>query len=410
MVKRAGRFGSTVCDLNAESHVPMIMWVLAFVLGGLAAGYSLPWQVSLGACGALAWLAAVDVVPAACVLYFAASCAIATSGPRPRTGPGFGVRADSAALGERLRLRASRAIDSAFVLDAPIARALLVADQSEIPRDVKRAYADAGIVHMLAISGLHVSIVAASLVLLLGIVRVPGRIGSFIAAAAIMGYVFILGFPAPALRSAVMVCIATASHACQRHSSRWSILALGGIVPLVKPETVLDVGYQLSMAGMAAVVAAGAVAKRAPVARLAGWRRGVAQSLIVSGIATLVTAPLVACWFGRLSVVAPLTNLAADPVIAVVQPMLFLALVLAPWPAAARFVALAAHPLLVAFEAIARFAASLPYAAVAVTVSPIGVLLSMVAAVSVVVACTTRFPGRAIATAACTTCLTVWLA
>lgn len=388
----------------------MIMWVLVFVLGGLAAGYTLPWQVSLGVCGALAWLAATDLVPAACVLYFAASCAIAASGPKPQAGPGFAVKADSTELGERLRLRASRAIDSAFALDAPIARALLVADQSEIPRDVKRAYADAGIVHMLAISGLHVSIVAASLVLLLGIVRVPGRIGSFITAATIMGYVFILGFPAPALRSAVMVCIATASHACQRHSSRWSILALGGIVPLVKPETVLDVGYQLSMAGMAAVIAAGAVVKREPIARLAGWRRGVVQSLVVSGVATLVTAPLVACWFGRLSLVAPLTNLAADPVIAIVQPMLFLALVLAPWPAAARFVALAAHPLLVTFEAIARFAASLPYAAVAVSMSPLGILLSMVAAAGIVVACTSRFPGRSMTVAACATCLTVWLA
>jgi competence protein ComEC len=399
-----------MCDLNAESHVPMIMWVLAFVLGGLAAGYTLPWQLALGACGALAWLAAADFIPTACVLYFAASCAIAGSGPRPNTGPGFAVKADSTELGEKLRLRASRAIDSAFALDAPIAKALLVADQSEIPRDVKRAYADAGIVHMLAISGLHVSIVAASLLLLLGIVRVPGRIGSFITAATIMGYVFMLGFPAPALRSAVMVCIATASHACQRHSSRWSILALGGIVPLVKPETVLDVGYQLSMAGMAAVIAAGAVSKRGRIAQLSGWQRKVVQSLVVSGIATLVTAPLVACWFGRLSLIAPLTNLAADPVIAVVQPILFLALVLAPWPAAARFVALAAHPLLIAFEAIARFAASLPYAAVAVTISPIGVLLSMIAAVAVVVACTSRFPGRSAAIAACATCLTVWLA
>lgn len=399
-----------MCDPDAESRVPMIMWVLAFVLAGLGAGYSLPWQLSLGVCGALAWLAAVDVVPTACVLYFAASCAIATAGPRPSTGPGFPVKADSTELAEKLRLRASRAIDSAFTLDAPIAKALLVADQGEIPRDVKRMYADAGIVHMLAISGLHVSIVAASLMLLLGIMRVPGRVGSFITAATVLGYVFMLGFPAPALRSAVMVCVATASHACQRHSSRWSILALGGIVPLVKPETALDVGYQLSMAGMAAVIAAGAVTKRGRVARLSGWRRGVAQSLLVSGVATLVTAPLVACWFGRLSLIAPVTNLAADPVIAVVQPILFLALVLAPFPGAARFVALAAHPLLVTFEAIARFAASLPYAAVAVTMSPVGILLSMIAAGAMVIACTSRFPRRSMTVAACATCLTVWLA
>jgi competence protein ComEC len=390
--------------------VPLILWVFAFIAGGLFTGYSLPWQVALGVCGALAWLAASDMIPSSGVLYFAAACAIAASGPQPRVGPGLATRPDSTQLGERMRLRAGRAIDSAFARDAPIARALLVADQSEIPRDVKRAYADAGIVHMLAISGLHVSIVAASLILILGLLRLPTRLASFVTAAIIMGYVFILGFPAPALRSAVMVCVATASHACQRHSSRWSILALGGIVPLVKPETVLDVGYQLSMAGMAAVIASGSLARRGRVARLRGWKRGVAQSLMVSGVATVVTAPLVACWFGRLSIIGPLTNLVADPVLAVVQPMLFLSLVLSPWPAAARFVAAAAHPLLVAFEAIARSAASVPFAAIAVTMSPAGVVLSMVAAIAIISACVSRFPGRSVAVAAGAACLSVWLA
>jgi competence protein ComEC len=390
--------------------MPLILWVFAFIAGGLFTGYSLPWQVALGVCGAVAWLAASDMIPSSGVLYFAAACAIAASAPQPRAGPGLATRPDSTQLGERMRLRAGRAIDSAFARDAPIARALLVADQSEIPRDVKRAYADAGIVHMLAISGLHVSIVAASLTLILGLLRVPTRLASFVTAAIIMGYVFILGFPAPALRSAVMVCVATASHACQRHSSRWSILALGGIVPLVKPETVLDVGYQLSMAGMAAVIASGSLARRGRVARLRGWKRGVAQSLMVSGVATVVTAPLVACWFGRLSIIAPLTNLVADPVLAVVQPMLFLSLVLSPWPAAARFVATAADPLLIAFEAIARGAASVPFAAIAVMVSPAGVVLSMVAAIAVISACVSRFPGRSIAIAAGAACLTVWLA
>ena len=389
--------------------MPMILWVLVFVTAGLISGYSLALPVLLAACGTLAWLAACDLIPSAGTLYFAAACMIAGSRPAPRPGASLVVRPDSTQLGERMRLRAARSIDLAFGADAPIARALLVADQREIPRDVKRAYTDAGIVHMLAISGLHVSIVAASLVLLMGLIRVPVRAGSFVTAGAIMGYVFILGFPAPALRAAVMVCVTTASHACQRHASRWSILALGGLVPLLRPETALEVGYQLSMAGMAAVIAAGAVAKRGRLARLRGWRRTVAQSLIVSGVATLVTAPLVACWFGRLSLIGPITNLAADPVIAIVQPMLFLSLILAPWPAAAHFVAIAAHPLLVAFETIARTAASVPFAAVSVSVSPAGVALGMAAAAGVVAACTSRFPGRALAVATAAASLTIWL-
>ena len=82
----------------------------------------------------------------------------------------------------------------------------------------------------------------------------------------------------------------------------------------------------------------------------------------------------------------------------------------APGSVPARFVAVAAHPLLVAFEAIARFAAGLPFAAIAVSVSPLAVLLSFVAAVAVVVACTSRFPARSMAVAGGAACLTIWLA
>ncbi|MEO7041839.1 MAG: ComEC/Rec2 family competence protein [Gemmatimonadaceae bacterium] len=390
--------------------MPSIMWVLMSIAGGLFTGFTLPWQLCLAVCGVLAWLAAVDVGPSATVLYFAAACALAVSGPNPVRGFRPSTQPDPTVIGERMRLRAAHAIDLAFEADAPTARALLVADQSEIPRDVKRAYADAGIVHMLAISGLHVSIVAASLALVLNLLRIPGRLASFMTAGIIIGYVFMLGFPAPALRAAVMVCVATAAHASQRHTSRWSILALGGIVPLMKPETVLAVGYQLSMAGMAGVIAAGALAKRGRLGKLRGWRRSIAQSLVVSGLATLVTAPLVACWFGRLSIIGPVTNLVADPVIAVVQPMLFLALVLSPWPTAAHFVAAAAHPLLLAFESIARTAAGVPFAAITISVSPVGVVLSIVAAVATVAACISRFPGRSIAVAAAAMSVTIWLA
>ena len=388
----------------------MIMWVLGFIVAGLFTGYSLPWQLGLAACGGIAWLAAMELVPAAGLMYFAAACAIALNNPPADIHRGVTVRRDSTELGERMRLRASRVIDREFGSDAPTARALLVADQSEIPKDVKRAYADAGIVHMLAISGLHVSIVAASLTLLLGLMRVPVRAASLLNAAIIIGYVFVLGFPAPALRSAVMICVATAAHACQRHTSRWSILAIGGMVPLMSPQTVLAVGYQLSMAGVAAVIAGSEVTRRGRLGHLRGWRRGVSHSLVVSTIATLVTAPLVACWFGRLSLIGPLTNLVADPVIALVQPMLFLALVLSPWPAAGQFAAAAAHPLLIAFEAIARSAASVPHAAVDVSVSPVATVLSIIAALAMLVACASRLPARPAAVAAVAVCLTVWTA
>jgi hypothetical protein len=50
--------------------------------------------------------------------------------------------------------------------------------------------------------------------------------------------------------------------ALQRPTSPWAALAIGGWIPLLSPRTVLELGYQLSLCGMAALTAAGAVARR----------------------------------------------------------------------------------------------------------------------------------------------------
>ena len=60
------------------------------------------------------------------------------------------------------------------------------------------------------------------------------------------------------------------------------------------------------------------------------WRGTLARGFVVSSVATLLTAPLVAATFGRVSLVAPASNLVATPIIAVLQPMLFLAALLLP--------------------------------------------------------------------------------
>jgi len=61
------------------------------------------------------------------------------------------------------RARATRAVDAVFPADAPLARALLVADTRELSPEIRDRYAAAGLAHMLSISGLHVGIIAVAL-------------------------------------------------------------------------------------------------------------------------------------------------------------------------------------------------------------------------------------------------------
>jgi len=255
-------------------------------------------------------------------------------------------------------------------------------------------YAAAGLVHMLSISGLHVAVIAAAMELLFQVARMPRRaslLGAFIATAI---YVVLIGAPPPALRSGTMLGVAMASRLYQRPTSPWASWAIGAFAPLFQPRTALDVGYQLSVLGMCALVAAGVLWRRHLSVHLDGWRGKLGRELLVSVIACAVTAPLVAWVFGRISLIAPLSNLIAAPVIALVQPMLFLALLLSPLPQIAQFLAQAVHPLLFGFDWIAWSAASVPGAALSVaTTLPVAVL-GAVAAIALVVACCSRHPGR----------------
>jgi len=324
---------------------------------------------------------------------FAGAAIIATTAPPPTRPLARAKASPPTDVLTRIRTRAGRSIDKTFADDAPLARALLIADQRQIPTEMRDRYASAGLVHMLSISGLHVAVIAAAMELLFQVARMSRRVallGAFVATGL---YVAMIGAPPPALRSAAMLGVAMISRLAQRPTSPWAAWAVGAFIPLVAPRTVVDVGYQLSVLGMCALVAAGSLWRR-HLSTLTGWRGRIGRELVTSLVACLVTAPLVAWVFGRVSLIAPVSNLIAAPLITLAQPVLFLALVLAPVGWAARFVAQAVHPLLFAFDWIAWAAASVPGAAITVTTTAVTAVLAACAALSLVVACVSRYPSR----------------
>jgi competence protein ComEC len=306
------------------------------------------------------------------------------------------------------RERAARLIERDFGSDAPIVKALLIADTKELPLELRDRFASAGLVHILSISGLHVAIIAEAVALLLGALRAGPRLAPALTVCVIAGYVAMIGAPPPAVRSAVMLGVTVVTRALQRPVSPWAALALGAVAPLVDPRIVTDLGWQLSVAGFAALIAGGRLATRRIPREWRGWRRTLARDLIISVVATIVTAPLVVWAFGRVSLIAPLSNLLAAPVVAVLQPTLFLALVLGGWADAAQLVAAAAHPMIAALDLVARGAAAVPYASLAVAPS-LGVAVSAgVGAVALVVAAWSRDPSRALLAAATALVAMAW--
>jgi competence protein ComEC len=308
-----------------------------------------------------------------------------------------------------LRSRAAASIDSAFGADAPLAKALLVADTKSLTPEVRERYAAAGLAHMLSISGLHVGLIAVALSLAAQIIRLPTNAGRVATLATLALYIAIIGAPAPAARAGIMLAAVAVCRLAQRPVSPWAVLALGAAGPLADPSTATDLGYQLSVVGVVALVAGDSLGRRLVGDSLAGWRRAALTALLGSTVASIVSLPIVAWTFGRVSIVAPLANLVAAPVMAVAQPMLFLALLLAWLPPAARFVAGAAHPLLVAFDAIAATAAALPYATLDVAPTFAAAVLGAAAIAAFVAACVSRHPGRAVVVGTALVAALAWL-
>ncbi len=382
---------------------------LCFAAALIAAFAGLPWLAIAVGFPALVWGGITgNGRTAGLAMTLLAGALIGATAPETsnwqRRGSAIKTASDSGFL-ERTRTGAANSIDRIFRDDAPMARALLIADQHRIPPEMKDRYARAGMIHMLSISGLHVAIIAGSVVLLLQAARLPRGLASLLAVVITGVYVAMIGAQPPAVRSAVMLAAVAASKATQRPTSPWAGLALGALVPLVQPRVVLDLGYQLSVVGIAGLIASGSLNRRLLRKRVTGWKQHVSRELLTSVVATIITAPIIAWYFGRLSLIAPLANLAAGPVVSILQPLLFLTLLLAGFDSVARFLADAAHPLLATFDLIATAAASVPGSSVAIVPSLITVVAGAGAVVAFTVATASTYPVRPLIAAASLLCL-----
>lgn len=334
------------------------------------------------------------------------------------------------------RGRAGESLDTLFGERAALARALLIADQDGIDPIVRDRFADAGLIHILSISGLHVALIAGALTVIASALRLPRGPAAIFSLLLVLLYVLALGAPPPAVRSTIMLATSTLVSRLQRPVHPWTALALGAVVPTWRPDVVLDLGWQLSVSGMASLVAARAIMSRVrhsspalPKARdsawrkrskrlqravvawlkgLDGWRWTLARELFTGTIASLVTAPIVAWYFGRISIIAPISNIAASPVIAFLQPALFLALVLAPWHAAAKLAADACIAPLTALDMIAARSASVPYAALHVAPTLVSAAALGIATAAIVRSTAARRPSRYVIAAIGAVCVAMW--
>ena len=260
----------------------------------------------------------------------------------------------------RFRIRATirNRIDRLYGRDAPIVEALVLGRRHDLDPDLRHRFTSAGLAHLLAISGLHVGLLAAW-ILLVALRLLPPRAAWAAAGIVLWGYVLLIGAPPSSVRAATFVSVALVARWRGRNPPAGATLAVAALLMLVvDPEAVVAVGAWLSVAAVWGTWAGGRLLERGGPRLLASpaFRRGrgALRLLASSAGATVLTAPITAWTFGSVAPVGILTNLAAIPLAGLAVPGVFLSLLLGP------IVATGADVALRGIDGVARLGAEVP--------------------------------------------------
>jgi competence protein ComEC len=239
---------------------------------------------------------------------------------------------------------------------------LMTGDRSDMPPAQRARLRDAGLAHLLALSGLHVSWLA-WLARATVIVAGGGLVARAVAGAlSALGYLGLAG-PLPSLsRAAVTECAGAAARASQRALDPLQSLGLAILALLAwRPGWALDFGFQLSCAATFGLIVVGA-APEAPEWR-SGWRGAIGMPLRATGAAQLAATPLLVAHFHGLSWSVWVANLLAVPLAGLMLGLLWFAVLIeSALPGAAAPLWAACEACAFALDAIAAACASLPFA------------------------------------------------
>ncbi len=262
----------------------------------------------------------------------------ATGSVRPKSGsrridamvhkPAYWIEATR----ERLRARILQALpDKPY---AGVLAALAIGDQRAIPADQWQIFTRTGVNHLMSISGLHVTMVSGLIfAFAYGLwrrsarltLRLPARKAAVLAGlTAALIYTLLAGYEVPAQRTLYMLGVVAVALWLNRMSSALAVLSVALlVVVLIDPWAVLAAGFWLSF-GAVAVILYVSVGRVGTAHWLLTWAQ-------VQWAVTLALMPALLALFQQVSIISPLANALAIPLVSLVVVPLTLAGMLLPF-------------------------------------------------------------------------------
>lgn len=206
---------------------------------------------------------------------------------------------------------------------AGLAGALLLGVRNE-PAVMRRDFSRIGASHLLALSGLHLTIICGILGAVLLKLRIPRRARIVITSVFIVLFLILTGCPYSALRAGIMCVIAETAFLFRRGKDRITALFIAGAgILLFDPAAIYDIGFMMSFTSTLGVVLFTADASRFCSRRLGGHYRKhpflKKVSLVITGVFAAVGAvifliPLQMAYFGEVSLMTVPSSLLLTPI------------------------------------------------------------------------------------------------
>lgn len=221
-------------------------------------------------------------------------------------------------------------IDKVFIANlthgqAQMASAMAFGEGRRVPKATREWMRRCGVYHIIVTAGLHVGIVAALIVWLTGVTRLPRTAAAGLAVALVMAYAFAAGATVPSMRAAVAIGLYLLAGLVRREPDALTALGGGAIYQVLRaPQEVGGASFVLSYVCAGSLIlwmpaASAWIGKRLPRRRarlssqLAHWAAG---GLAVSAVVGLAVAPAMAYYFGEVPLLGIPANLLVVPALA----------------------------------------------------------------------------------------------
>jgi competence protein ComEC len=204
---------------------------------------------------------------------------------------------------------------------------MLIGETRGMSKTMRTTFADAGVAHILAVSGLNVAIMIGVLLLLLPIFRIRG-IWELIAIIIItLLFLSIVGFKPSAFRAGLMaICASLGLFLERRYDALNGVFIAAIFILLLSPQALFDIGFQLSFSAVIVIILIAPKIYDAIKGKNTPKFIGLYIILpsIVSFAACIGTAPIILYHFFRLPVLSVFANLLIVPLVSIATPLGFL--------------------------------------------------------------------------------------